>query len=442
MRPPFYLRQLRLDLEEWIAKGLVPASSRDAILANAGAGSGTRLDLIIAVFGVILIGAGAMSFVAANWEQMGKLARLVVLFGTMWAAYAVAVYFLGRAHNVVGQAFVLLGVLMFGANIMLIAQTYNINAHFPDGVMLWALGALAAAAIVPSRASLAAALVLGSLWTWQEYQYFDVVLHLPFLFFWAACAALALVFAWRPGVHLAILAFLFWFVINTEGFVKILGWSDAAAVTIYIFVPLAIWSLLQLFEARGNAFALTGAHYAFFVLILAYAVLHFADNGGRAPDSGWLTFAIGSSLVALAAGAIALSRKSINAIDLAGIAFVCLTTIAYVLWVQKGDKSLDVPYLAFLLIIILWSLQRGVRTDDRFVINVSTIFFGLWVLYTYFVLFEGKMDQAVFFVVGGILLVLLGLGLETLRRRLVEQTAPPPTAAPPATAEAAEGGAP
>ena len=205
MRPPFYVRQLRRDLEDWISKGLVPATSRDAILASVGAGARTRLDLIFAVFGVILVGAGAMSFVAANWQDMGKLTRLVVLFGSMWAAYAIAIYFLGRARDVVGQAFVLLGVLMFGANIMLVAQTYNINAHFPDGTMLWCLGALAAAALTPSRAALAATLVLACVWTWQEFQYFDVVLHIPFLFVWAACAALAFVFAWRPGVHLTIL---------------------------------------------------------------------------------------------------------------------------------------------------------------------------------------------------------------------------------------------
>jgi uncharacterized membrane protein len=419
MRPPFYVRQLRLDLEEWIAKGLVPAASRDAILASVGAGSRTRLDLIFAVFGVILVGAGAMSFVAANWQDMDKLSRLVVLFGTMWAAYAIAIYFLASARDVIGQAFVLLGVLMFGANIMLIAQTYNINAHFPDGTMLWALGALAAAVIAPSRAALAAALALGCVWTWQEYQYFDAVLHIPFLFFWAACAAMAFMFAWRPGVHLTIIAFLFWFVLNTEGMARLFGWGEVESTTIYVFAPLAIWSLMQLFEARGNAFSITGAHYAFFVFLASYAVLHHVDNGGNPPDSSWLIFAITASLIAFAAGIVGVSRKTINGVDLAGIGFACVTTIAYVLMVHKNDEGLDVPYLAFTLIVILWSLQRGVRTEDRFVINLSTVAFGLWVLYVYFVLFSELMDKAVFFVAGGVLLILLGLGLESMRRRLV-----------------------
>ena len=167
MRPPFYVRQLKRDLDDWIARGLVPESSRDTILKLAGADGGMTLSAMIAVLGVILIGAAAMSFVGANWEQMSKLVRLVVLFGTMWLAFGGAAA-LHATRPAMSGALVLLGVLMFGANIMLIAQTYHINAHFPDGILMWGVGAIAAAALAPSRASLAFALVLGGLWTWQE----------------------------------------------------------------------------------------------------------------------------------------------------------------------------------------------------------------------------------------------------------------------------------
>ena len=50
---------------------------------------------------------------------------------------------------------------------------------------------------------------------------------------------------------------------------------------------------------------------------------------------------------------------------------------------------------------------------------------GIWVLYVYFDLFSGLMDQAVFFTVGGILLIGLALGLENLRRTLVGGTHKP-----------------
>jgi uncharacterized membrane protein len=64
-------------------------------------------------------------------------------------------------------------------------------------------------------------------------------------------------------------------------------------------------------------------------------------------------------------------------------------------------------------------VQRGVRLQDRFVINWSTVAFGIWFLYAYFDLFKGLLDQSIFFTVGGILLILISLTLEAVRRRLV-----------------------
>src|SRR5262249_41109484 len=153
--------------------------------------------------------------------------------------------------------------------------------------------------------------------------------------------------------------------------------GEIQTVTLYLFVPLVIWTLMQLFDGRGNAFSVTAGHYAFFVFIITYALLHFFDNGNKAqPDSSWMIFAVASSLVAIAARVAGLSRKSINIVDVLGIAFTCVTAIAYVYLVKDKDDSLDVLYMAFTLIVILWSLQRGVRTEDRFVINLSTVLFG------------------------------------------------------------------
>ena len=431
MRPPFYIRQLKIDLETWIAKGLVPADSRDAILASVGAGrSAGRLEAIIAVFGVILIGLGALSFVGANWAAMTKLTRLVVLFGSMWLAYGIAIWFCAQGRDLIGQAFVLLGVLLFGTNIWFVAQTYNINSHYPDGMLMWGVGALAAAALVPSRAALAAALAIGSYWTWQETMDFHQVLHTPFLIYWALCAALAWSLSWRPGVHLSALALIFWFVINYEGLQRMLGWSEAQVLTIYVLVPLAVWSLTQIFEGSANGTRITIGHYAFFVFLGAFSVLHLPSTGTTGLAPTWLGFAVAASAVALAAVVASLQRKGSTGIDVLGTAFACLVTIVYVAFAKKGEGGVNVVLLVCTLIVILWSINRGTRLDDRFVINLSFVAFGLWVLYTYFELFAGLMDQAVFFTVGGILLVLLALGLENVRRSVIAGAKAASAAAP------------
>ena len=426
MRPPFYVRQLKIDLEEWIKKGLVPEESRDEILASLGTGrAGTPLAVILAVFGVILLGLGVLSFVGANWAAMTKLTRLVVLFGSMWAAYGLAIWFNSRGRELIGQAFVLLGVLLFGSNIWFVAQTYNINAHYPDGTLLWGAGALAAAFLVPSRAALAAALVIGAYWTWQETIDFERPIHLAFLAYWALAATLAWYLNWRPGIHLSALALIFWFVINYDGIQKMLGWSEAEVLTIYILLPLAIWSACQVFESSANALTMTIGHYAFFFFLGAFAVLHLPDTGERGPMPSWLAFAGAMSAISIAAVFASLQRKGSTVIDVLGTLFPCLVTASYVILVGKGEDTYDVFYLVCTLIVIIWSISRGARLDDRFVINLSTVAFGIWVLYVYFDLFSGLMDQAVFFTVGGILLIGLALGLENLRRTLVGGTHKP-----------------
>jgi uncharacterized membrane protein len=428
MRPPFYIRQLKQDLEVWISKGLVPEESREAILASIGAGSAARrLDVILAIFGVILIGAGAMSFVAANWATMEKFTRLVVLFGSMWAAYAIAIWFVTNGRGAIGQAFVLLGVILFGVNIWFVAQTYNISAHYPDGTLLWGLGAMAAAALVPSRAALAFAIVLGGVWTWQETQYFNDLLHAPYFLYWALGATMAWYVNWRPGIHLSALALIFWLVINFESLSRLLGWGDSEILTIYIFVPLAIWSASQLFERDANAIALTVGHYAFFFFLVAYGILHHTDMGDHMPAGTWVGFAAIMSAASVGAVLYGTTRGVFSVVDALATLFVCLTTIAYVFAVGKDGDQLDVPYLVCTLLIIIWSVGRGARFDDRFVINLSTVAFGVWFLYVYFELFAGLMDQAVFFTVGGILLVALSLGLEGIRRRLIAGTKAAPT---------------
>lgn len=420
MRPPFYISQLKRDLEMWISQGLVPAENRDKILDSVGnTSSAGRLETIIAVFGAILIGAGALSFVGANWADMTKAARLVVLFGGMWLAYAAAVMFNASGRSLIGQAFILLGVLLFGANIWFVAQTYNINSHYPNGTLLWAMGALAAALIVPSHAALGAALAIGSYWTFQESTEFRGPVHVEFLVFWAACAAQAAWLGWRPGIHLAALSLIMWFVVSNDSLQALLGWSDAEIASIYVLIPLLIWSVSQIRDPGPNGIALMVGHYAFFAFMAAFSVVHLFDGHAAGTSASWFGFAGVTTLLSLGAVALSMQRKGATALDLAGTVFAAGATLFYVAQTRGNAGDTELPYLICTLIVILWSLSRGARLDDRFVVNWSVVAFGGWVLYTYFELFGGLLDQAVFFTVGGVLLIALALGLEPLRRRLV-----------------------
>jgi uncharacterized membrane protein len=421
MRPPFYVRQLKRDLDDWIARGLVPESSREAILKSVGADSGLSLSAMIAVLGVILIGAAAMSFVGANWDQMSKLVRLIVLFGAMWAAFAGAAM-LQAVRPALSGALVLLGVLMFGANIMLVAQTYHINAHYPDGVLLWGMGAIAAAALAPSRASLALALGLGGLWTWQERWDFDQALHVAFLPYWAICAGIAGWLSWRPGVHLAALALLMWLVLSFEGLQSLLGWNEVEMASLYALGPLAIWAANAAFKSVSERHVLTVEHYAVVVFVIAFWFLHVIGRQ-ESQAASWLGVAAILSTAAIVAGIYGLKNGAHTVVDIAGMAFFCAATAGFVYMTNDNSDTRRLVACVAILVVILWLLARGVRIEDRFLINLSLIGFGAWVLYAYFIVFGALMDQAIFLLAGGVLLIGLSLVLDRVRRRLTASTA-------------------
>jgi hypothetical protein len=89
---------------------------------------------------------------------------------------------------------------------------YHLGEDFAGGMLLWAIGALAAAALTGSRGALAVALAAGSIWsTMRAYDSPDLP-HLAFLALWFIAAGLALAWNSRVAAHLGALAALPWWI--------------------------------------------------------------------------------------------------------------------------------------------------------------------------------------------------------------------------------------
>ncbi len=100
----------------------------------------------IAIIGSILVGAGVLSFIAANWANMSETIKLVLLQTLMIFSYYGG-WILKEKYNrpKTGQALMLLGAIIFGASIFLLGQYFNIRKDWPDAFIYWMLGALATA---------------------------------------------------------------------------------------------------------------------------------------------------------------------------------------------------------------------------------------------------------------------------------------------------------
>lgn len=110
-----------------------------------------RTIRIIVTIGAVLVGAGIFSFIAANWLEMGRPVKVVIILISMLASYG-AGWYLKEKFNLqkTGEALILLGAIIYGTGIFLVAQMFNIRANWPDGFILWMIGTIAMAFAVES----------------------------------------------------------------------------------------------------------------------------------------------------------------------------------------------------------------------------------------------------------------------------------------------------
>jgi uncharacterized membrane protein len=158
-------------LERWVDARLVDPAAAERIRQfekETGRG-GLRWPAILAVgFGVLMLCAGILLFVAAHWDQLSPTQRFSLVVA-MVAVFHVAAGLLGSKVPAIGMALHLAGTASLGAGIFLAGQIFNLEEHWPGGIMLWALGAVVAWVFLRQwpQALLAAVLIpawLGSEW--------------------------------------------------------------------------------------------------------------------------------------------------------------------------------------------------------------------------------------------------------------------------------------
>jgi uncharacterized membrane protein len=159
------------DLQRWVDAHLIDAATADRIrqFEQESGHKGWRWPAILAVgFGALMLCAGVLLFVAAHWDEMSPAQRFLLVLG-MTAVFHVAAGLLGDKVPAIGTALHLAGTATLGAGIFLAGQIFNLEEHWPGGIMLWALGALLAWLVLRQwpQALLAAILIpwwLGGEW--------------------------------------------------------------------------------------------------------------------------------------------------------------------------------------------------------------------------------------------------------------------------------------
>ncbi|MBC7073959.1 DUF2157 domain-containing protein [Candidatus Parcubacteria bacterium] len=101
---------------------------------------------ILVIIGAIFIGVGVFSFVAANWQAISKPFKVLIIVSAMIVSYILGwILREKKGYKKTGEALILLGSIIYGAGIFLIAQMFHISTNWPDGFVLWMAGTLVVA---------------------------------------------------------------------------------------------------------------------------------------------------------------------------------------------------------------------------------------------------------------------------------------------------------
>jgi uncharacterized membrane protein len=140
-----YKHRLTKDLDAWIAAGLIGGDRRQAILDTVP--DPRRLDATVALawVGALLLGIAMITFVAANWDEMARLVRFVIVLAVFLGACAGAAWAEARGRRLACNALLTFASLAFAAAIGLTGQIFDIageprTAFYLSGAAAAALG--------------------------------------------------------------------------------------------------------------------------------------------------------------------------------------------------------------------------------------------------------------------------------------------------------------
>ena len=100
-----------------------------------------RWPVIFAIaFGSIMVAAGVLLFVAAHWDDLSPTQRFLLVLA-MISGFHLAAGALMPRLRALGLALHAVGTVALGAGIFLAGQIFNLQEHWPGGILLWAIGA-------------------------------------------------------------------------------------------------------------------------------------------------------------------------------------------------------------------------------------------------------------------------------------------------------------
>ena len=382
------------EAEKWVAEGLITADQAAALRGRyeasgaAQAESRSRAASVLAVIGAIAVGVGVLGFIAANWDGISHGLRLALLTLAISGAYAGAYHFRERtrSHPHIGEVLYLLGVLLFGASLFLVGQMYNVEAHDPLALLIWAAAAVSVAIVVRSRPITWAALLIFSGWIGFE-------------------AGTAIDDSDYDVSTLPVIAVLYGGTLYGLGTAGVTRIRDA-------------WFVETGFAPAARRLGLLLAVSGLFVFTFAGAT---DELGGSARElSGGFAAGLGVLAVLALAGAaaLAISARPSARYEAAALAVAVVTVLLAAYAGGNGDLY-ALLFNLLLAAVALGIIYVGYLSDETWLVNFGVVIVAADLIARYFDFFWSALPRSLGMIGAGVLILGIAFVLERQRKQLL-----------------------
>ncbi|PZU84283.1 MAG: DUF2157 domain-containing protein [Shinella sp.] len=296
-----YRGRLKRDLGIWVDKGMIPPATADVLLKEFDSRkSSFSVGGMLMILAAVLIAASILLLVAANWQEIPRLTKVVSIILLIWIFYLSAALSFGRGADRLGAALLVLGAASFGGAIALIGQLYHLSGDTLDAMLLWFAMTVVSAAAFRSAAltvfsGLLAFAVFGAYLEQYDAEWQGLYAFWPPI----AGVVLAVLAQWtgaersRHIIYILLLGWCAWlYSLHTDVGVAILFVVVGALAFLAVTLPQSPISALARQRGASPAF------YTFLLALLGLAFLHFHwTEGSELALLALLT--IGATLLAL-----------------------------------------------------------------------------------------------------------------------------------------------
>ncbi len=345
-----YSSKVRQDIARWTESGLIEAVTAQSMIRDVESRERRSLSFgsILAMMAALLFGAAILILVAANWEAIPRLARVVALFAVILAGYVGGAILKGREHPIIGEAFWIVAAAAFGGSIALVGQMYHLSGNETFAMLTWCAGTALAAAMLRSNPLTVAAVGIADAWMLVKlFNGFNLFRSFDF-----------------PHMFIAVLAVLF----------GLSFWTRSQAARHLIVLSLIAYAVFVAVDGNllGVSFALAAISAVLFVIgtMASDAVDRVLQLGGRLPLHALIGFLAGMAMIQFELADNDGSFVLAAAITLAGIA------TAIVLGGRESRGLRWVAYLGFafeLCFIYAVTMQTMLGTVGFFLAAAITL---------------------------------------------------------------------